>query len=328
MTVSERAGWRAVSLENGRLRTTVLPGKGADIYELIDLQSGVDVLFKAPWGLQPPGTAPRAGSEGGEFLANYEGGWQELFPSAGDACSYRGRPIPFHGEVAALPWTYDVLTEDEDEVAVKFSVSCRQLPLRLDRTIRLRRDSPSVAVEETVSNESQERAQFVWGHHLVLGPPFIEAGCSLDLPVERIVTLPTAWEESARLRPGQASSWPMAHDRHGGLVDLRKVPGPETGSHDDVYLTDLSDGWISVHNPRLKLLFTMRFDHRLFRWIVSWQPYGGAREMPLAGSYALGVEPWTSGSNLEDSIRAGTAVELSGGESVETLVTVRIDRRE
>ena len=35
-----------------------------------------------------------------EFLANYEGGWQELLPSCNDPCSYRGTEIPFHGEVA------------------------------------------------------------------------------------------------------------------------------------------------------------------------------------------------------------------------------------
>ena len=34
------------------------------------------------------------------FLHNYGGGWQELFPSCNDACTYRGVELPFHGEVA------------------------------------------------------------------------------------------------------------------------------------------------------------------------------------------------------------------------------------
>ena len=74
-------GWPAVHLTSDLLEVTVLPGKGADIYALTDLASGIDPLFKASWGLQPPGSPPRAGSEGAAFLENYEGGWQELFPT-------------------------------------------------------------------------------------------------------------------------------------------------------------------------------------------------------------------------------------------------------
>ena len=83
-------GWPAVHLTSDLLEVTVLPGKGADIYALTDLGSGIDPLFKAPWGLQPPGSPPRDGSEGAAFLENYEGGWQELFPNTNDPASYRG----------------------------------------------------------------------------------------------------------------------------------------------------------------------------------------------------------------------------------------------
>jgi len=41
-------GWPAVHLSSGPLEVTVLPGKGADIYALTDLGSGIDLLFKAP----------------------------------------------------------------------------------------------------------------------------------------------------------------------------------------------------------------------------------------------------------------------------------------
>ena len=54
------------------------------------------MLFKTPWGLQPPGSPPREGSDGHAFLENYEGGWQELFPNCNDPCS-----VPRHR--AAVP---------------------------------------------------------------------------------------------------------------------------------------------------------------------------------------------------------------------------------
>jgi hypothetical protein len=46
-------GWAALYLTNGALAVTVLPGTGADIYEITALATGIDPLFKAPWGLQP-----------------------------------------------------------------------------------------------------------------------------------------------------------------------------------------------------------------------------------------------------------------------------------
>jgi hypothetical protein len=80
-----------------------------------------------------------------------------------------------------------------------------------------------------------------------------------------------------------------------------------------------------VENPRLGRTFRLRFDHGLFRWLCSWQPYGGARELPLAGSYALGIEPWISSGNLEDAVAAGEAIELAGGAALETTLTAAIE---
>ena len=107
-------GWRSLVLENEALRVTVLPDKGADIYELVHLGTGIDVLFKGPWGLQPPGAPPLEGSGDDEFMWNYEGGWQELLPSVNEACTYRSKRIPFHGEAASLPLSHEVLRSDAD----------------------------------------------------------------------------------------------------------------------------------------------------------------------------------------------------------------------
>ena len=129
----------------------------------------------------------------------------------------------------------------------------------------------------------------------------------------------------ARLEPGQRSAWPHARLRGGGTVDLREVPGTESDSHDDVYLTDLVDGLVVVEGHRLR--FSLRFDHTLFRWLISWQPYGGARAEPLAGSYALGIEPWVSRLPLGEAVAAGEAVELAPGASLETTLTVDVEER-
>ena len=303
------AGWRALAVGDDVLRAIVLPERGAELHSLVHVPTEMELLFQAPWGLHPP--SPERTS----FLDRYAGGWQELFPSANDETIYGGETIPFHGEVALLPWE----CEERDEALV-CRVRCERTPFLLERTLRF---DGRLVVEERVTNEGDDVAHFTWGHHLVLGPPFLEAGSRLEVPARTIVTIPELWEDTARLEPGQRSPWPHARLREGGTVDLRIVPGPEAASHDDVYLTDLDDGLVTVESSRLRV--RLGFDHELFRWLISWQPYGGALEEPLAGSYALGIEPWVSRLPLGQAVEAGEAIELPPGASLETTLWLAVE---
>jgi galactose mutarotase-like enzyme len=291
------------------LRAIVLPERGAELHSLVHVPTEMELLFQAPWGLHPP--SPERTS----FLDRYAGGWQELFPSANDETTYGGETIPFHGEVALLPWECE-----ERDGALVCRVRCERTPFLLERTLRF---DGRLVVEERVTNEGDDVAHFTWGHHLVLGPPFLEAGSRLEVPARTIVTIPELWEDTARLEPGQRSPWPHARLREGGTVDLRIVPGPEAASHDDVYLTDLDDGLVTVESSRLRV--RLGFDHELFRWLISWQPYGGALEEPLAGSYALGIEPWVSRLPLGQAVEAGEAIELPPGASLETTLWLAVE---
>src|SRR5512143_3837252 len=113
-------GHEAVYLENETLRVAVLPRKGADICTLVHKPSAVDFLLHTPAGLARPGAQPPAA-----FLENCEGGWQVLFPSGDAACTYRGETIPFHGEVALLPWDYEVEQDDGEGSRLHLTVRCR-----------------------------------------------------------------------------------------------------------------------------------------------------------------------------------------------------------
>ena len=322
------SGWRSVVLENDEVRVVVLPDKGAEIHQIVDLRSGTPVLFEAPWGLRPPGAPPLPGSGNDPFMWNYAGGWQELFPSVNDECTYRGRRIPFHGEVASLPWEHEVLHAGGGEARVRFSNRAPGSPFLLERVLLLVEGEATLFVDEEVRNESAEDAHFVWGQHCVVGPPFLEPGCRLEIPARTIVTSTVLFEpETARLEPGRREPWPLAPLRAGGTVDLRDIPGPETGSHDDLYVTDLEAGWLEVTNPGRELTFRLEWEHELFGWIVLWQPYGGAVAEPLAGSYALGIEPWSSMLDLERAVAAGTAVELAAGASRTTRLQARLLHR-
>lgn len=315
-------GHTCLWMENDQLKLAVLPHKGADIAEFIHNPSGIQFLMKTPAGLRPPGESPPI-----DFLENYEGGWQELFPNANDGCEVRGRSIPFHGEVALLPWEFQILQDDAEASEIALSVRCRQTPFTLERRMRLPQGSPRLEIQEKVTNVADEPWSFVWGHHLTLGDQFLEDGCQLEVPAELMVTPDQLAEpETARLAPGQSSFWPYARGRKPGeVVDLRAIPGPEAHSHDDIFLRVMERGVWSVTNPRLGLRFALEWDPSIFRWITLWMPYGGADLAPLTGIYGVGIEPWISRYPLAEAIAHGQALSLSPGESLATSLSARVE---
>jgi galactose mutarotase-like enzyme len=314
-------GWRAITVTSDHLSLTVLPERGAEVHALVDRASGVDVLFHAPWGLTPPGAPAREGAGGHAFLERYAGGWQELFPSAEGPCTYRGHDIGYHGEVAAVPWQ---VAADGDRSLV-CTIDCETAPFRLERRLTLLDDAAQLRVDERVHNTADEAWECTWGHHLVLGPPFVAAGARFEPAADTIVTIPEMWEDTARLEPGQRSAWPDARLRAGGTADLRDIPGPEIQSHDDTYLTDLTAGTLRVANPQLGRALRLDWDPAIFRWVIAWMPFGGAHAMPLAGSYALGIEPWVAQRSLAEAAAAGDALRIEAGETLETTLTVTVE---
>ena len=314
-------GWPALRLSDSAIEVTLLPAKGADIYSFVDVATGIDVLMKTPWGLQPPGSMPHPGSGRDEFLHNYEGGWQELFPNTGPACTYQGREIPLHGEVATLPWNSSVEREDENEIRVRVDVRCRQVPLSLTRRMTLTSLSGVVVIDEIVRNEADQTVMFVWGHHPVLGAPFLEQGCCLQVGRCSVYTPDVPFDAAnVSYACGQRGAWPYIRQLDGQEVDLRIIPGPDANTHDHACLTDLGRGMIEVENRRLGLVFGMEWDASIFRWINNWRPFGGSHAAPLEGIYGLAIEPWVTRSNLAAAVADGTSLSIEGGGTFQTSI--------
>jgi Domain of unknown function (DUF4432) len=286
----------------------------------------VDVLFKTPWGLQPPGSPPRKGSGGNAFLQNYEGAWQELFPNTFTPCRYQGKEVPLHGEVATLPWDFMVECDDAEEARIRLDVVCRQMPLALTRCMSLSRSSRTLILDEIVRNVSDKTTLFVWGHHPVLGPPFLEAGCRIETERCSVFTASEPAEATHLLAPGQHSYWPYARRRDGGEVDLRTVSGPEAGTHDHAYLTDFERGWVMVENPRLGLAFELEWNPAVFGWLINWRPFGGSHLPPLEGIYGMGIELWATRANLTSAIADGDALSIGAGAVMQTSLRATLRR--
>jgi galactose mutarotase-like enzyme len=313
-------GHAALWLENEFLRVGVLPEKGADIFEFVYRPSGIQILIEMPGGLKPP-----SGSLQGEFLDNYEGGWQELFPNHGDACEFRGQTLPMHGEVALLPWEVQVIQDNDAETCLHLQVRCQKTPFLLERTMRLRAGTAQLELLEKLTNESDEPCEFVWGHHVTLGEAFLEEESRLDIPASTILTPDVLFEPgTARLAPGQTSPWPSARDRTGEMIDLASIPGRQVHSHDDAFLTGLERGHYSVTSPRQGLRFSLDWDETLFPWVAFWQPYGGADQPPFTGMYGVGIEPWISRYSLAEAVEKSQARRLAGRTSLETRLVASV----
>ena len=97
-------GVTGLALENEQVRVVVLPGKGGDITSLIVKPEEIELLWQSPWGHQPSGGVSTAENSQVAWLDAYQGGWQEIFPSGGGPCHYKGVELYFHGEASTSVW--------------------------------------------------------------------------------------------------------------------------------------------------------------------------------------------------------------------------------
>src|SRR6266508_3149647 len=101
------------------------------------------------------------------------------------------------------------------------SVRTVRAPLRLTRTLRLRRRVATLFVAETATNEAAAEVGFAWGHHPDLGPPFLSADCVVDCGARRALAYGgDAYERGRLAAEDQEGDWPHLRGRDGGRVDL------------------------------------------------------------------------------------------------------------
>ncbi|HVG19218.1 MAG TPA: aldose 1-epimerase [Blastocatellia bacterium] len=311
-------GYRAVALENERLRVTVLADKGTDIYEFLYKPRDIDFMWRTWTGLRARAHfAPSSPRAAGAHMDYYEGGWQELFPNCGNQSLHQGAEVGQHGEVLLLPWRYSITKDDPDEIEVRFDVRTVRTPFHLVKTMALRRNEATLRIGERVTNEGGQEVDFTWGHHPAFGWPFIDENCRIDLPDCRIRAFADITPPTSRLKPDQNSRWPMAEGRDGNAVDLSRVPGPDVGAHDMVFLQEISDGWYAITNTASRVGFALRYPADLFKQLWYWQVYRGGRDYPWwSSTYNMALEPCATLPVLARQAERGEALRLGAGESL------------
>jgi hypothetical protein len=312
---------RAVTIENELLSVTLLPDKGADIYSLVFKPRELDVLWKSPAGLRPKhaGIETSSGNSHVSWLDNYEGGWQEIFPNGGTACSYKGASLSFHGEASVSAWDYRVVSKSASKITAEFTVNLGRSPFRLVRSVTVEGLLPRVVIEEKITNCAEEEMHYMWGHHPALGSPFLDAGCRLHVPALSLETH-DAEMATSRVPAAVSGSWPMLKGRDEQAVDLSVIPSHDERISELHYISELQEGWYGITNPKYNLGFGLVWPKEVFPYLWYWLELKGSFGYPWYGrSYVMALEPFTSvpGSGLERAIEKGTAAVLGPQESIE-----------
>jgi hypothetical protein len=319
---------RVAFLENDALRVGILLDKGADIFEFTFKPRDLDFMWQSPIELRKPFVATSALPEGA-FHDYFYGGWQEVLPSAGWATeSYLGASQGLHGEVSLLPFEASLLEDSPEIVSLQTWVRTYRSPLKLERTMTLKRDQSALFIRERLVNESPGEFAIMWGHHPAVGEPFLDENCVVTAPARKVEVL--AFHPNGLWEPGGDYDFPMVPNRRTGeLQDITRVQPRETRSVDVVFFKELSEGWYSLTNEKTGVGFGMAWDHDLFRYLWMWQGYNGHNDYPwYGGTYNCALEPFTSypPAGVQNAIRNGTARMMKPDETIETeLVAVAYD---
>jgi len=286
----------AVKLENDKIAITILPDKGADIYQWIHKGTGVDVLWKSPWGLRKPGAGiPSSFQSSVTWIEWYPGGWQVLFPSGGGPCDYKGVELSFHGEASSIFWDVADLGSSKQEAWVRLTTRLARSPFTLTRDMVLEKDASSFLMRESIRNDGGEPMDYVWGHHPAYGAPFLSEDCRIDTNARTLQADDTYDPPACPWELGKSYDWPKV-EREGASTDLSAVPGKDDTRGSMGYLGDFdSVAWYGITNTRLGIGAGLAWRTDDFPYAWFWQEMHASPGFPwYKGVYVMAIEPSTT----------------------------------
>ena len=293
---------RTLILENELLRASILIDFGSKIFEFTYKSSDRDLLYHHP---RVEIRAPVFGVNADNW---WPGGIDEAIPT-GHVSKYEGEEYPYIGEVWSLPWQFDILSRDGDDVAVHLWRTTVIAPLLVEKWITMRSGEAMLHFRHKITNLGLSEFKFLWGIHPALT---ISPSSRIDIPARDVLI-----EESLpddRLGSRNATYvWPYATDRKGKRIDMRMVQPEEAQTCDFHFARGLTDGWLAVTDSSAKIGFGMVFPKDVFNTIWLWLVYGGWR-----GIYCAAVEAWTGyPAKLNEAVEHGRYSTLGPRRSLE-----------
>ena len=319
---------RAIWMENDFLKIGILADRGSDIFEFRYKPLDLDFMLRLSKGiLNPQQDFSQMRDTTNQFEDYYYGGWQEILPNS-PAFNYRGASLGQHGEVSLTPWKYSILEKGTDRIAVKMWTKPLRMPVRIEKTLSLSYDQPTLFIEEKLINESRTDLDIVWGHHIAFGLPFLKDGGQVETNAKKIISEP-AMPDHRRFKPGMETNWPECISFKGKKDKADAIPAAGKNPYSELsYLSGFGNqGRYTLRNSNIKVGFQVNWDARLFKYLWFWQERYATQDAPWWGDvYAVGLEPWTSmwRPDPQEAIKNGEWLKLKPGKPVETKLNASV----
>ena len=249
-----------------------------------------------------PVARPRGAIPIADWLSEYRGAWQELFPNAGAACTVLDVPLPFHGEVSTARWDVD----------------------GSDRRCRSRYDAGPAAIGAGAAHaagagrrDPAHRGDCAPGRGprgaVPLGPSSGLRG-HRRCP-HRYADRASAWQStmSTRTTPTwcrEHGIWPDVPGRTGGMVDVAEVGTGPHGATITCPASVANGGWAAIRGvARLGLGVAMAWDIGTFPMRGSGGKRWAARASVARPSRSSAIEPQHGGPSdgLAAAVEPGQA---------------------
>jgi hypothetical protein len=277
-------GRDAIVLASDQAEFTILPTGGA-------IASAV--LKDDPEKLNPLWNPARLAREAGNPASSGTafGSWVCVDGFGIPSPEERAAGFPGHGEAMHLKWDLTYYGKQDNVTSASFSVRLPLVQEEFNRTFRTVDGENTLYVDSSLESRVAFDRPAVWAEHFTVGAPFLEAGqTAVDMPASKAKTRDYAAESTDirhRLPSYQDFTWPIAPRLGGGSVDLR-TPPVERGASID-HTTCLIDparqlGYVTVLNPRRRLLIGCLFRREEFPWVQNWEFY------PANGKLVRGLE--------------------------------------
>jgi len=318
-------GLKTVILENELVRISVLADKGADIYSFVHKSTDTDFMWRTPWGVRDQRlSVPPTGDPSSVWLDYYEGGWQTVVPHGGYSDSVYGAEFGIHGDVSLIPWDTEVIADTPEKVGVRFSAKSVRMPINVSKTLSLVSGSPTLQIEESVTNEGEENLDIVWLEHIAIGPPVLSDKTRLFVPESRVLSHPESIDTNSKLEPNYEGDWPNVNAKNGSVLDFTRIPPKEDRSLDMAYMTGMSKGWYALLNEETNIGWAVSYPVETFKYLWYWRNFGGGYGYPWYGRcYSAGLEPCTSFGNggIKQAQENGTALNIDASETISVSIS-------
>ena len=298
-----------IVVRSERVLARIDPAHGGEILDLVDLETGRQLLARPPFGSAPP----RSGDLDEEtWTASYRGGWQCVTPNAGNPCRVDGDQHGFHGRASNDPW--EVLDAEPSAVTLRWLGH----GLEVTRAIAADRDGLFVRTGWRALAD----APLVALEHVALGLELLHPEVELRLPAGLAFELS---EQAGPVRPpADARPWPDVRLLDGGSERVERWPLSDERSR-LFAVADIPEGRAEAVNVRTGQGIRLEWDAAALPHLWVWHEVRTTAGPWRRLTEVLCVEPSTvpHSLGLETARAQGQAVELTAGDRFDSTIAAR-----